>query len=136
MTITRELLLEFLASDNERLTYKSHDTGSGLGCIQHFGYVYMYSTLGKTSKKRIDKLAKTLVEEIKALDKNTTPNAYYENTYHLFKERLVNEYVLEQVKHIKADRNKLANIVLSLKTMLNSDLIERIQDYKEKRNMA
>ena len=56
---------------------------------------------------------------------------YYDNVYYFFKTRLDNEYILEQVKLMKADRNKLANIVLDLQKVLGSDLLERIQTYKE-----
>ena len=131
MTITRKRLLEYLKGDNIQMTYKSNNSGPGLKNILHFGYVYVYSKLSKASKKRVDELAKTLVDEIKTLDENTTPAMYYENTYYLFKERLVVEYVLEQVKLLKSDRKKLANIVLDLRKVLNSDLLERIQNYKD-----
>lgn len=131
MTITRKRLLEYLTGDNIQMTYKSDNSGSGLENIPHFGYVYVYSKLSKASKKRVDELAKTLADEVKALDENTTPSVYYENTYYLFKERLVIEYILEQVKLIKADKKKLANIVLGLQKALNSDLLERIQNYKD-----
>lgn len=131
MAITRKRLLEYLSGNNIQMTYKSSNSGSGLENILHFGYVYVYSKLGKASKKRVDELAKTLVDEIKALDENTTPTMYYENTYYLFKERLGIEYILEQVRLMKSDRKKLANIVLSLQKVLNSDLLDRIQSYKD-----
>ena len=131
MTITRKKLLEYLAGDNIQVTYKSNNSGSGLENVPYFGYVYIYSKLSKASKKRIDKLAKTLVDEIKALDENTTPTMYYENAYYLFKDRLVIMYILGQVKLLKSDLQKLADIVLDLRKVLNSDLLERIQNYKE-----
>ena len=123
MTITRERLLEYLSSDDIKMTYKSSGSGAGLSNMLHFGYVYVYSALGKTAQNRIDELAK-------ALDENTTPAVYYENTYYLFKERLDNEYILEQVRIMKSDRKKLAGIVLNLQKVLNSDLLERIQKYE------
>ena len=131
MTITRECLLEYLAGEDERKTYKSTDSGAGLSSILHLGYVYTYSALGKSAKKRIDDLANTLVKEIKSLDENTTPNEYYENTYYMFKNRLDTEYILEQVKLMKSDNKKLANIVVGLQKVLDSDMLQRIQDYKE-----
>ena len=66
-----------------------------------------------------------------ALDENTTPAVYYENVYYLFKARLDNEYILEQLRLMKADRKKLASIVLGLQKVLDSDLLERIQKYEE-----
>ena len=131
MTMTREKLLEYLSGDNIQMTYKSFNSGAGLSSITNFGYVYVYSVLGKTAQKRIDKLAKILVEEIKELDENTTPSVYYDNVYYFFKARLDNEYILEQVKLMKSDRKKLASIVLGLQKVLGSDLLERIQTYKE-----
>lgn len=130
MTITRKLLLEYLTSKDKRLTYKSPDSGQGLEYIPTCGYVYIYSTLGNTSKRKIDKLAKVLADEIKTLDKNVVPDVYYENMCFLFKERLINEYLLEQVKLLESDNKKLASIVANLKKVLNSDLLERIQNYK------
>ena len=131
MAITRELLLDYLSSEETWKTYKSDDSGAGIESIPNFGYVYVYSQLGKASKKRIDDLAKLLVDETKALDENTVPDTYYENTLYLFKERLINEYVLEQVKKLKSDRKKLATIVTGLKDVINSDLLDSIQDYTE-----
>ena len=131
MTITRERLLEYLSSDDIKMTYKSSGSGAGLSNMLHFGYVYVYSVLGKTAQNRIDELAKTLVKEIEALDENTTPAVYYENVYYLFKERLDNEYILEQVRRMKSDRKKLASIVLGLQKVLDSDLLERIQKYED-----
>ena len=131
MTITREQLIEYLSGDNIQMTYKSSDSGAGLSNIANFGYVYVYSVLGKTAQYRIDELAKTLVKEIKALDENTTPAVYYENVYYLFKARLDNEYILEQLRLMKADRKKLASIVLGLQKVLDSDLLEQIQKYEE-----
>lgn len=129
--MTRERLLEYLSGDNIQMTYKSDNSGSGLSNILHFGYVYVYSELGKTAQNRIDDLAKALVKEIEELDESATPAVYYENTFYLFKERLENEYILEQVRLMKADRKKLAGIVLNLQKVLNSDLLERIQKYEE-----
>ena len=131
MTITREQLIEYLSGDNIQMTYKSSNSGAGLSNIANFGYVYAYSVLGKTAQKRIDELAKTLIKETGALDENTTPAVYYENTYYLFKERLDNEYILEQVRLMKSDRKKLAGIVLGLQKVLESDLLEQIQKYEE-----
>ena len=131
MAITRKRLLEYLLGDNIQMTYKSDDTGSGLENIPNFGYVYVYSKLSKASKKRVDELAKTLAGEVKALDENTTPEVYYDNTYYFFKDRLVIMYILGQVKLLKSDRKKLANILIDLRKVLNSDLLERIQNYKE-----
>ena len=131
MTITRERLLEYLSSDDIKMTYKSSGSGAGLSNILHYGYVYVYSALGKTAQNRIDELAKALVKEIEDLDENTTPAVYYENVYYLFKARLDNEYILEQVRIMKSDRKKLAGIVLNLQKVLNSDLFERIQKYEE-----
>ena len=131
MTMTRENLLEYLSGDNIQMTYKSSNSGAGLSSLANFGYVYVYSVLGKTAQKRIDKLAKILVEEIEELDEKTTPSVYYDNVYYFFKTRLDNEYILEQVKLMKADRKKLASIVLGLQKVLGSDLLERIQTYKE-----
>ena len=131
MTITREQLIEYLSGDNIQMTYKSSDSGAGLSNIANFGYVYVYSVLGKTAQYRIDELAKALVKEIKALDENTTPAVYYENVYYLFKARLDNEYILEQLRLMKADRKKLASIVLGLQKVLDSDLLEQIQKYEE-----
>ena len=130
--MTRERLLEYLAGDNIQMTYKSDSSGSGSGLsnILHFGYVYVYSKLGTAGKKRIDELAQALVKEIEELDENTTPAVYYENTYYLFRERLDNEYILEQVRIMKSDRKKLAGIVLNLQKVLDSDLLERIQKYE------
>ena len=67
MTITREQLIEYLSGDNIQMTYKSSNSSSGLSSLANFGYVYVYSVLGKTAQKRIDKLAKILVEEIEEL---------------------------------------------------------------------
>ena len=131
MTITREQLIEYLSGDNIQMTYKSSNSGAGLSNIANFGYVYVYSVLGKTAQYRIDELAKALVKEIKALDENTTPAVYYENVYYLFKARLDNEYILEQLRLMKADRKKLASIVLGLQKVLDSDLLEQIQKYEE-----
>ena len=131
MTITREQLIGYLSGDNIQMTYKSSDSGAGLSNIANFGYVYVYSVLGKTAQYRIDELAKALVKEIKALDENTTPAVYYENVYYLFKARLDNEYILEQLRLMKADRKKLASIVLGLQKVLDSDLLEQIQKYEE-----
>lgn len=131
MTITREQLIEYLSSDNIQMTYKSSNSGAGLSDMLHFGYVYVYSALGKTAQKRIDELAKTLVKEIEDLDENTTPAVYYDNTFYLFRERLENEYILEQVRLMKSDRKTLAGIVLNLQKVLNSDLLERIQKYED-----
>lgn len=131
MTITREQLIEYLSGDNIQMTYKSSDSGAGLSNIANFGYVYAYSALGKTAQYRIDELAKTLVKETKALDENTTPAVYYENAYYLFKARLDNEYILEQLRLVKSDRKKLAGIVLGLQKVLDSDLLEQIQKYEE-----
>ena len=131
MTITRERLLEYLSSDDIKMTYKSSGSGAGLSNMLHFGYVYVYSALGKTAQNRIDELAKALVKEIEELDENTTPAVYYDNTFYLFRERLDNEYILEQVRIMKSDRKKLAGIVLNLQKVLNSDLFERIQKYEE-----
>ena len=131
MTITREQLIEYLSGDNIQMTYKSSDSGAGLSNIANFGYVYVYSVLGKTAQKRIDELAKTLVKETEALDENTTPAVYYENVYYLFKARLDNEYILEQLRLMKSDRKKLASIVLGLQKVLDSDLLEQIQKYEE-----
>lgn len=131
MTITREQLIEYLSGDNIQMTYKSSNSGAGLSNIANFGYVYVYSALGKTAQNRIDELAKTLVKEIEALDENTTPAVYYENTYYLFKARLDNEYILEQLRLVKSDRKKLAGIVLGLQKVLDSDLLEQIQKYEE-----
>ena len=131
MTITREQLIEYLSGDNIQMTYKSSNSGAGLSNIANFGYVYAYSVLGKTAQYRIDKLAKALVKEIKALDENTTPAVYYENVYYLFKARLDNEYILEQLRLMKSDRKKLASIVLGLQKVLDSDLLEQIQKYEE-----
>ena len=131
MTLTREQLIEYLSGDDIQMTYKSSNSGAGLSNILHFGYVYVYSALGKTAQNRIDELAKALVKEIEALDENTTPAVYYDNTYYLFKERLDNEYILEQVRIMKSDRKKLAGIVLNLQKVLDSDLFERIQKYEE-----
>ena len=64
MTITRERLLEYLSSDDIKMTYKSSDSGAGLSNMLHFGYVYVYSALGKTAQNRIDELAKALVKEV------------------------------------------------------------------------
>ncbi len=128
--MTRERLLEYLSSDNIKMTYKSSGSGAGLSNILHFGYVYVYSALGKTAQNRIDDLAKALVKEIEDLDENTTPAVYYENTFFLFRERLDNEYILEQVKLMKEDRKKLGDIVLGLQKVLDSDLLERIQKYE------
>ena len=130
MTITREQLIEYLSGDNIQMTYKSSNSGAGLSNIANFGYVYVYSALSKTAQNRIDELAKALVKEIKELDENTTPAVYYENVYYLFKARLDNEYILEQVRIMKSDRKKLAGIVLNLQKVLNSDLFERIQKYE------
>ena len=130
MTITREQLLEYLSSDDIKMTYKSSGSGAGLSNMLHYGYVYVYSALGKTAQNRIDELAKALVKETEALDENTTPAVYYENVYYLFKARLDNEYILEQVRIMKSDRKKLAGIVLNLQKVLNSDLFERIQKYE------
>ena len=80
MTITREQLIEYLSSDDIKMTYKSSDSGAGLSNIANFGYVYAYSVLGKTAQNRIDELAKTLIKEIEELDENTTPAVYYDNT--------------------------------------------------------
>ena len=131
MTITREQLIEYLSGDNIQMTYKSSNSGAGLSNIANFGYVYVYSVLGKTAQNRIDELAKTLVKETKALDENTTPAVYYENAYYLFKARLDNEYLLEQLRLVKSDRKKLAGIVLNLQKVLDSDLLEQIQKYEE-----
>ena len=131
MALTREQLIEYLSGDNIQMTYKSSNSGAGLSNIANFGYVYVYSVLGKTARNRIDELAKTLVKETEALDENTTPEVYYENVYYLFKTRLDNEYILEQVRLMKADRKKLAGIVLGLQKVLDSDLLERIQKYEE-----
>ena len=131
MTITREQLIEYLSGDNIQMTYKSSNSGAGLSNIANFGYVYAYSVLGKTAQYRIDELAKALVKEIKALDENTTPAVYYENVYYLFKARLDNEYILEQLRLMKSDRKKLASIVLGLQKVLDSDLLEQIQKYEE-----
>ena len=131
MTITREQLIEYLSGDDIQMTYKSSNSGAGLSNILHYGYVYVYSALGKTAQKRIDELAKTLVKETEALDENTTPAVYYENVYYLFKARLDNEYILEQVRLMKADRKKLAGIVLGLQKVLDSGLLEQIQKYEE-----
>ena len=131
MTITREQLIEYLSGDNIQMTYKSSNSGAGLSDILYFGYIYVYSALGKTAQNRIDELAKALVKEVEDLDENTTPAVYYDNTYYLFRERLDNEYILEQVKLMKSDRKKLAGIVLNLQKVLNSDLFERIQKYEE-----
>ena len=131
MTITREQLIEYLSGDNIQMTYKSSNSGAGLSNIANFGYVYVYSVLGKTAQNRIDELAKALVKEIESLDENTTPEVYYDNTYYLFKELLDNEYILEQVRLMKADRKKLAGIVLGLQKVLDSDLLERIQKYED-----
>ena len=131
MTITREQLIEYLSGDNIQMTYKSSNSGAGLSNIANFGYVYVYSVLGKTAQYRIDELAKALVKETEALDENTTPAVYYENVYYLFKARLDNEYILEQLRLMKADRKKLASIVLGLQKVLDSDLLEQIQKYKE-----
>ena len=131
MTITREQLIEYLSGDNIQMTYKSSDSGAGLSNIANFGYVYVYSVLGKTAQYRIDELAKALVKEIKELDENTTPAVYYENVYYLFKARLDNEYILEQLRLMKSDRKKLASIVLGLQKVLDSDLLEQIQKYEE-----
>ena len=130
MTITRERLLEYLSSDDIKMTYKSSGSGAGLSNMLHFGYVYVYSALSKTAQNRIDELAKALVKETEALDENTTPAVYYENVYYLFKARLDNEYILEQVRIMKSDRKKLVGIVLNLQKVLNSDLFERIQKYE------
>ena len=130
MTITREQLIEYLSGDNVQMTYKSSNSGAGLSSIANFGYVYVYSVLSKSAQKRIDKLAKILVEEIEELDENTTPSVYYDNVYYFFKTRLDNEYILEQVRIMKSDRKKLAGIVLNLQKVLNSDLFERIQKYE------
>ena len=131
MTITREQLIEYLSGDNIQMTYKSSNSGAGLSDILYFGYVYVNSVLGKTAQNRIDELAKALVKETEALDENTTPAVYYENVYYLFKARLDNEYILEQVRLMKADRKKLAGIVLGLQKVLDSDLLEQIQKYEE-----
>ena len=131
MTITREQLIEYLSGDNIQMTYKSSNSGAGLSNIANFGYVYVYSVLGKTAQYRIDELAKALVKEIKELDENTTPAVYYENVYYLFKARLDNEYILEQLRLMKSDRKKLASIVLGLQKVLDSDLLEQIQKYEE-----
>lgn len=131
MTLSREQLLEYLSSDNIQMTYKSSNSGAGLSNILHFGYVYVYSALGKTAQNRIDELAKAFVKEIEELDEDTTPEVYYENTFYLFKGRLDNEYILEQVRLMKSDRKKLASIVLNLQKVLNSDLLERIQKYED-----
>lgn len=131
MTITREYLLEFLASNDKLKTYKSTESGAGLSSLPSFGYVYPYAALRKSAKTRVDDLAETLVNEIKALDENTTPKEYYENTYYLFKNRLDTEYILEQVKLIKSDNKKLASIVVGLQKVLDSDMLTRIQDYAE-----
>ena len=131
MTITREQLIEYLSGDNIQMTYKSSNSGAGLSNIANFGYVYAYSVLGKTAQNRIDELAKTLVKETEALDENTTPAVYYENVYYLFKARLDNEYILEQLRLMKSDRKKLASIVLGLQKVLDSDLLEQIQKYEE-----
>ena len=131
MTITRERLLEYLSSDDIKLTYKSSGSGAGLSNMLYLGYVYPYAALGKTAQNRIDELAKALVKEIKALDENTTPAVYYENVYYLFKARLDNEYILEQLRLMKSDRKKLASIVLGLQKVLDSDLLEQIQKYEE-----
>ena len=131
MTITREQLIEYLSGDNIQMTYKSSGSGAGLSNIANFGYVYVYSVLGKTAQNRIDELAKTLVKETEALDENTTPAVYYENVYYLFKARLDNEYILEQLRLMKSDRKKLASIVLGLQKVLDSDLLEQIQKYEE-----
>ena len=131
MTITREQLIEYLSGDNIQMTYKSSNSGAGLSNIANFGYVYVYSVLGKTAQNRIDELAKALVKEIEELDENTTPAVYYENVYYLFKARLDNEYILEQLRLMKADRKKLASIVLGLQKVLGSDLLEQIQKYEE-----
>ena len=131
MKITRERLLEYLSSDDIKMTYKSSGSGAGLSDILYFGYVYVYSVLGKTAQNRIDELAKALVKETEALDENTTPAVYYENVYYLFKARLDNEYILEQLRLMKSDRKKLASIVLGLQKVLDSDLLEQIQKYEE-----
>ena len=131
MTITRERLLEYLSSDDIKMTYKSSESGAGLSNMLHFGYVYVYSALGKTAQNRIDELAKALVKEVEELDEKTTPAVYYENTFYLFKERLDNEYILEYVRLMKSDRKKLAGIVLGLQKVLDSDLLERIQKYED-----
>ena len=131
MTMTREKLLEYLSGDNIQMTYKSSDSGAGLSNIANFGYVYVYSVLGKTAQNRIDELAKALVKETEELDENTTPAVYYENVYYLFKARLDNEYILEQLRLMKADRKKLASIILGLQKVLDSDLLEQIQKYEE-----
>ena len=131
MTITREQLIEYLSGDNIQMTYKSSDSGAGLSNIANVGYVYVYSVLGKTAQYRIDELAKALVKETEALDENTTPAVYYENVYYLFKARLDNEYILEQLRLMKSDRKKLASIVLGLQKVLDSDLLEQIQKYEE-----
>ena len=62
---------------------------------------------------------------------HATPAMYYDSTYYLFRERLDNEYILEQVRLMKSGRKKLAGIVLNLQKVLNSDLFERIQKYEE-----
>ena len=131
MTITREQLIEYLSGDNIQMTYKSSDSGAGLSNIANFGYVYVYSVLGKTAQNRIDELAKALVKETEALDENTTPAVYYENVYYLFKARLDNEYILEKLRLMKSDRKKLASIILGLQKVLDSDLLEQIQKYEE-----
>ena len=131
MTMTREKLLEYLSGDNIQMTYKSSNSGAGLSSIAYFGYVYVYSALGKSAQKRIDKLSKILVEEIKEFEEKNIPSVYYDNVYYFFKTRLDNEYILEQVKLMKSDRKKLASIVLSLQKALDSDLLERIRKYKE-----
>lgn len=129
--MTRERLLEYLSSDDIKLTYKSSGSGAGLSNMLYLGYVYPYAALGKTAQNRIDDLAKALVKEIEDLDENTTPAVYYENTFYLFRERLDNEYILEQVRLMKSDRKKLASIVLGLQKVLDSDLLEQIQKYEE-----
>lgn len=131
MEITRAKLIEYLSGDNIQMTYKSSDSGAGLSSLPSFGYIYPYSALSKSAKKRVDELANTFVKEIEALDENTTPKVYYENTYFFFKERLEFEYVLEQVKQMKSDNKKLASIVVGLQKVLDSDMLQRIQDYKE-----
>lgn len=131
MTITRECLLEYLAGEDERHTYKTAESGAGLSSLPSFGYVYPYAALSKSAKKRVNELAAEFVKEVKSLDEKTTPSEYYENTYFFFKERLEFEYVLEQVKLIKSDNKKLASIVVGLQKVLDSDMLTRIQDYAE-----
>lgn len=131
MAITRECLLEYLAGEDEKYTYKTAKSGAGLSNLPSFGYVYPYAALSKSAKKRVNELAAEFVKEVKSLDEKTTPNEYYENTYFFFKERLEFEYVLEQVKLLKSDNKKLASIVVGLQKVLDSDMLTRIKDYAE-----